>query len=178
MYMYVAKFSEFRTQQLQVLYYLDSADQITWICNLADLHLSIIMICLYLMKLSMSHVMRKSVLCNVWTTKTQIWQSVHARGLISIFVLFLDSIISVDGIPKFSRLLLASVAEQAVWVIPGRKTPRHNLSWHGWNVLPFSPSFVPPGVLLISLLCFFFPILAAVYLTKTLNLITIENNMN
>ena len=49
-------------------------------------------------------------------------QPAHPRSLISAFaVRFLDSIIPSVSTSEISRLLLASVAEQPVCVLPGRK---------------------------------------------------------
>ena len=49
----------------------------------------------------------------------------HLRSLISTFLIrSLDSIISIDAISEISRLLLASVAEQAGSSLPGLESPR------------------------------------------------------
>ena len=59
-------------------------------------------------------------------------QPAHPRSLISIFVVCcLDSIISLDCIAEISRLLLASVAEQAGLCLAWSETPEDVLSWHG-----------------------------------------------
>ena len=59
-------------------------------------------------------------------------QTAHPRSLIGVFVIrCLDSMISLVSISKMSSRLLASEAEQAVWVIPGRKPRRQVFSWCG-----------------------------------------------
>ena len=51
-------------------------------------------------------------------------QTAHPRSLISTFVVrCLESIISLDSIPKISRLYLASVAAQAGLCLAWSKTP-------------------------------------------------------
>ena len=61
-------------------------------------------------------------------------QPAHLRSLISVFVIrCLDSSIPVFAMSKVSRLWLASVAEQTIWVLPGQKPQRQVLSWRGSN---------------------------------------------
>ena len=56
-------------------------------------------------------------------------QPAHPRSLISAFVVrCLDSIISLDSIGEFSRLLLASVAAQAGLCLAWSETPEDRFS--------------------------------------------------
>ena len=68
----------------------------------------------------MSLVMRKPVL--PYANNNGADQLAHPRSLISAFVVrFLDSIIPLVSISKISRIKLASVIEQTIWVLPGQK---------------------------------------------------------
>ena len=69
--------------------------------------------------------MRKRVLCHMRTTKAQIRLRIRA-----FVVRYLDSIISLDSITKFSRLELASVAEQVSVCLAWSETPEDTFS-HG-----------------------------------------------
>ena len=73
----------------------------------------------------LSHVLRKPVYA-ICEQQAQI----SLRSLISAFVVrCLDSIIPLVSISEISSLSLASVAEQAGWVLPGRKPRRQVFSW-------------------------------------------------
>ena len=70
----------------------------------------------------------KTCLSHMITTKAQI----SLRSLISAFVVHsMDSMISIDAVPKTSRLLLASEAEQAGLSLTWSKPRTQYFSWQG-----------------------------------------------
>ena len=88
-------------------------------------------------------------------------QPVHPRSLISTFVVHcLDSIISLDSIAEISRLYLASVAEQAGFVWPGRKLPKTRFVMTRLIYRPgFSSLVYMTSQIFSSLVCYTFSVL-------------------
>ena len=64
--------------------------------------------------INMSHIMRKTALCHMWTTKAQISLRIHADWSAPLlFAASIDSILLILAKAKLSRPQVASVTEQA-----------------------------------------------------------------